>query len=110
MKRLPILIIGLLFCITYVNANPLAKSIVDYSPTPPKTSDTIKLTQYHVSTSNADNAKMIAAGIQAAINKKAKVVVFPSVGVYRVKSSNYWTIPDNFELQIDGKGATIEVV
>jgi hypothetical protein len=73
------------------------------------TVDTIKLARYNVSTRNVDNAVYIKQGIQAAIDKRAKVILFPGPGVYRIKSGNYWTVPDGINLQIDGKGATIVV-
>jgi hypothetical protein len=71
--------------------------------------DTVKLSWYNISTQKKDNADIIKKGVQAAIDKKAKVVAFPAKGIYRIASGNYWSVPDNFNLDIDGAGSTIIV-
>ncbi len=74
-----------------------------------ETGDTIKLAWFNINTANTDNAAIIRNGMQAAINRHASVITFPFAGTYSVKSGNYWTVPDKINLQIDGKGAVIEV-
>ncbi|MEJ7559105.1 MAG: hypothetical protein WKF66_12415 [Pedobacter sp.] len=71
--------------------------------------DTIKLSWYNLSSKNADNSAILRKGIQAAIDKRASVVSFPMAGTYYIQSGNYWTIPSQLKLTIDGKGSTIIV-
>jgi hypothetical protein len=71
--------------------------------------DTVKMVWYGLSTKNPDNAYTIYKCINGAIRLKTPVVVFPFSGTYTVKTSNYWVVPSDFNLQIDGRGATIKV-
>jgi hypothetical protein len=71
--------------------------------------DTIKLSWYKLSSKNADNSTILHKGIQAAIDKRASVVSFPNGGTYIIQSGNYWTIPNELKLTIDGKKSTIIV-
>jgi hypothetical protein len=71
--------------------------------------DTIKLSWYKLSSKNADNSAILRKGIQAAIDKRASVVSFPMAGTYHVQSGNYWTIPSQLKLTIDGKRSIIIV-
>jgi hypothetical protein len=71
--------------------------------------DTIKLAWYKLSSRSADNSTALRKGVQAAIDKRAAVVSFPSGGTYRIQAGNYWTIPDQLKLTINGNKSTIIV-